>query len=193
MMRQELGALITAGSILLTPASRNAVASTNYTIEQLASQSTSGVNLPLQELSPLEKFQIANQSYQTFYAETLQQVNEQLKKYSIDWISKLSDKLMQAEAYHQFAFTSYAKVITSVIESCNSETEGGPVCKSMPIIEGILGEMASNKKVPQDYNKLIADAKTFSDRALELNPNEQRYQNLNITIKNTIKILSGSK
>ena len=191
-MKQELGALITAGSILLAPASSRAVASTN-TIDQLASQSRTSIILPPKELSPLERFQIANKAYQTFYAENLQQVNEQLSKYSLDWISKLPDKLMQAEAYQQYAFTSYSKVITSIIENCNKKFGGGFVCQSLASINYILDELGSTKKIPPDYDKLVNDAKTFSDKALELNPDEQRYQKLNETIKDTMKRLSGSK
>ena len=191
-MKQELGALITAGSILLAPASSRAVASIN-TIDQLASQSRISINLPPQELSPLERFQIANQTYQTFYGETLQQVNEQLSKYSVDWISKLPDKLMQAEAYQQFAFTSYAKVMTSIIEDCNKEFGAGFVCQSLASINYNLDKMGSTKKIPSDYKRLVNDAKTFSDKALELNPNEQRYQRLNETVKETMKRLSISK
>lgn len=190
MVRQGLGALITAGGILFSPTHNTTSANT---LDQLIPPSSAGTTLTPQELSPLEKFQIANQAYQTFYGETLQQVNEQIKKYSVDWISKLSDTLMQAEAYHQYAFTSYAKVMTSEIESCNNETGGGPICQSVNIIEGRLQEMGSNKKVPLNYNKLITDAKTFSDTALKLNPNEQRYQNLNRKIKDAIKILSEAK
>lgn len=193
MVKQELGALIMTGSILLAPASGMALVSTN-TIDQLTSQSTSGLNLPPQELSPLEKFRIANEAYQTFFAENLKQTDEHLSKYSVDWISKLTDKLMQAEAYHQYAFTSYSKVITSIIQNCNQETGGGPFCQSLFLINSKLDGMGSNRLVPADYEKLITDAKLFSDRALELNPNPpQRYQKLNETISDAVERLSIQK
>ncbi len=192
-MNQRIAALLTTGGIALAPSLSHATPSMN-TLDQLITPSTQSGSLP-QQNNPLDKFNEANETFQSFNINDVNEINRQLIKYSLDWISQLPNKSMQAEAYHQFAFTTGTKLYASVARDCVAESRAkggnGGFCGDSYSVNLRIRNMASKNQVPLEYKSLAADAKALSDSAIAIAPGNDRYASLNKLVTGMINVISG--
>jgi len=121
------------------------------------------------------------------------QIEAQLRKYSEEWIEKLRDDTLKAEAYHQYAYTLIAKLDTYLANDCvkdaNNHGSPGAFCGSYISIDLALERNVKENTLPKEYKNIAYEAKKYSDKSIELNPCSKRHKNLNKAIQDQINVI----